>query len=82
MTRSHSGYLLPVSQVACLGRGRKKGQQLALCPETRFQPNENSLLPNSRYVYVEGFVFFSLSLFFLIPEACNKQTINKKMSKL
>lgn len=33
------------------GTGERKGQSLAVCPETRFQPTENFQLPNSRYVF-------------------------------
>lgn len=46
------------------GKGGEKGQQLAICPETHFQPIENSQLPNSRYVYFKVcFVLFAYLFF-------------------
>lgn len=43
--------LLLLTQVPCPRDGREKGQSLAVCPETRFQPTENFQLSNSRYVF-------------------------------
>lgn len=42
------------------GKGEEKGQLLAICPETHFQPTENFQLPNIRYVYSWG-IFFNHS---------------------